>query len=208
MEAPHDQQTPATRLERLFKEHHGYLHRQQVVDAGIDPHLLSAWVEQGRAERVQRGVYRDATAPALTDETYVELALRIPKGVICLRSALSFHELSTIVPGEIDLAIPNKARTPPIYYPPVRFYYFTERVYHYGIEEHPAGPTALKVYSPEKTLADMLYYRNELGNDLFLEALQTYMRKSKPRPKPAEVMEAARVRRVHGQMRTYLEALI
>lgn len=201
-----DEQTPASRLERLFRENHGYLQRQQVVDAGIDPHLLSAWVEQGRAERVQRGVYRDAAAPPLTNETLVELALRIPKGIVCLRSALSFHELSTVMPGEIDLAIPHKSRTPPIDYPPVRFYYFTERVYRYGVEEHPSGPTALKVYSPEKTLADMLYYRNELGNDLFLEGLQTYMRR--PRANPRKVMEAARVRRVHGQMSTYLEALL
>lgn len=201
-----DDQTPTSRLKRLFKEHNGYLRRQQVVDAGIDPHLLSSWVEHGRAERVQRGVYRDADAPPLTDETLVELALRIPKGVVCLRSALSFHELSTVVPGEIDLAIPNKARTPPIEYPPVRFYYFTERVYGYGIEEHPAGPVTLKVYSPEKTLADMLYYRNELGNDLFLESLQTYMRRR--RAHPAKVMEAARIRRVHGQMSTYIEALL
>src|SRR5690606_8152146 len=154
---------------------------------GIDPHLVSAWVEQGRAERVQRAVYRDATAPALTNGPYVELALRNPKGVICLRIALSFHELNTIGPAEVDLDILNNARTPRMDYPPVRIYYFTERVYHYGIEEHPAGPTALKVYSPEKALADLLYYRNELGNDLFLEALQTYMRRSKPRPNPAEV---------------------
>ncbi len=201
-----DDQTPVSRLERLFKEHYGYLRRQQVVDAGIDPHLLSAWVDQGRAERVQRGIYRYTDAPPLTDETLIELALRIPKGVVCLRSALSFHELSTVVPGEIDLAIPNKARTPPIEYPPVRFYYFAQRVYQYGIEEHSAGPTTLKVYSPEKTLADMLYYRNELGYDLFLEGIQTYMRTRKAHP--GKVMEAARVRRVHGQMSTYLEALL
>jgi len=201
-----DDQPAASRLEHLFEENHGYLRRQQVIDAGIDPHLLSTWVEQGRIERVQRGVYRDAQAPPLTDETLIELALRIPNGVVCLRSALAFHDLSTVAPGEIDLAIPNKARTPPIDYPPVRFYYFTERVYQYGIEEHPAGPTTLKVYSPEKTLADTLYYRNELGNDLVLEGLQNYMRR--PRANPAKVMEAARVRRVHGQMSTYLEALL
>ncbi len=90
----------------------------------------------------------------------------------------------------------------------MRFYYFAKRVYHYGIEEHPADPATLKAYSPEQTVAGRLYYRNELGNYLFLEALQTYMRRSEPRRNPPKVMEAAHVRRVHGQMSAYLEALL
>lgn len=130
----------------------------------------------------------------------------MPQGVICLRSALAFHDLGTASPTQIDLAIPNKARTPAIQYPPVRFYYFSDQVYYYGIGEFKTGPGTIKAYTPEKTLADLLYYRNKLGNDIFLEGLQAYM--TKPTANPARVMEAARIRRVQRQMRTYLEALV
>jgi predicted transcriptional regulator of viral defense system len=205
MERNSDDRTQESRLKALFEEHQGYLQRKRVIDAGIDPHLLSAWVEEGRAERLQRGLYRDIQAPPVTNESLLEVAIRVPHGVVCLRSALAFHDLGTVSPAEIDLAIPNKARTPTINYPPVRFYYFTDQVYRYGIYEHETGPATIKVYTPEKTLADLLYYRKKLGNDIFLEGLQAYMRR--PRANPALVMEAARVRRVQRQMRAYLEAL-
>jgi len=197
--------TQDTRLKQLFAENHGYLSRKEAVGAGIDPHLLSAWVNYGRAERVQRGLYRDTEAPPLTHESLIEVALRAPHAVVCLRSALAFHELGTVSPAEIDLAIPNKARTPPIHYPPVNFYYFSDSVYRYGIQEHETGPATIKVYSPEKTLADLLFYKYKLGTDLFIEGLQAYMLRTGANP--SQVMEAARVRRVQRQMRTYLEAL-
>jgi len=194
------------RLKQLFDQNHGYLRRKQAVEAGIDPQLLTAWVNDGQAERVQPGLYRDTEAPAITNESLIEVALRVPIAVVCLRSALAFHELGTISPAEIDLAIPNKSRTPTVHYPPVKFYYFSAKVYRFGIQHHDAGPAVLKIYSPEKTLADLLYYKNKLGTDVFTEGLQAYMRR--PGANPFEVMEAARVRRVQRQMRTYLEALV
>ena len=200
-----DDRNQDDRLGGLFKANHGYLRREQAIDAGVDPHRLSRWVREGRAERVQRGLYRGTAAPPITHESLVELAFRVPHGVVCLRSALAFHQLGTTSAAEIDLALPNKARTPPIRFPPVAFYYFSDTVYRYGIEEHEAGPATIKVYSPEKTLADLLYYRNKIGADIFLEGLQAYM--EGPYAHPARVMQAARVRRVQGRMHTYLEAL-
>lgn len=206
MEPLNENTSQDERLRQLFRQNDGYLKRAQAVEHGIDPHVLSKWVNDGRAERVQRGLYRDSTAPLLTHESLIEIAMHIPEAVVCLRSALSFHELGTVAPAEIDLAIPNKARTPAIKYPPVNFYYFTENVYQYGIEEHSLGPATVKVYSREKTLADLLYYRNRVGTDLFIEALQAYMRL--PDANPTAVLEAAKARRVQARMRTYLEALL
>lgn len=196
---------PDERLKDLFVANHGYVTRLQALSKGIDPHLLSQWVKDGRAERVQRGLYRHTAAPSLSNESLIELSLRAPQAVVCLRSALAFHELGTVSPSAVDLAIPHKARTPQIDYPPVNFYYFSPSVYTFGIQQHNLGPAIVKVYSPEKTLADLLYFRNKLGADLFIEALQEYMRR--PAATPAKVMEAARVRRVQQRMRTYLEAL-
>lgn len=196
---------PDSELEQLFLEHQGLLKREQVVRAGLDPHLLTHWVEGGRAERVQRGIYRLVEAEPFTHETLLEVAMRVPRGVICLRSALAFHQLGTGSPAAIDLAIPNKGRTPELDYPPVRFFYFSDTVYRYGIEEHEVGPGKVKAYSPEKTLADLLFYRNKLGKDIFIEGLQDYVKR---RPDLAKLLEAARVRHVEALMRTYLEPLL
>ncbi|WP_299426563.1 type IV toxin-antitoxin system AbiEi family antitoxin domain-containing protein [uncultured Meiothermus sp.] len=198
--------SPDVKLEQLFREHQGFLKRGQAIKAGIDPHRLSRWVEEGRAERVQRGIYRLTDAEPLPHETLLEVSLRVPSGVVCLRSALAFHRLGSVSPPVIDLAIPHKGRAPAIDYPPVKLYYFSETVYRYGIEAHEVGPGQVKVYTAEKTLADLLYYRHKLGNDLFIEGLQAYLRR--PYPKVSMLMEAARVRRVQKLMHTYLEPLL
>lgn len=196
---------PDTKLERLFLEYQGLLQREQVVQAGLDPHLLTSWVKEGRIERVQRGLYRFAGAEPFTHETLLEVALRVPSSVVCLRSALAFHQLGTGSPAAIDLAIPTKGRTPRFDYPPVRFFYFSDKVYHYGLESHEVGPREINVYSPEKTLADLLFYRTKLGNDIFIEGLQDYVR---GRPDLTKLLEAARIRRVTSLMRLYLEPLL
>lgn len=193
------------KLHHLFREHHGLLQRKQVVQAGLDAHILTRWVEAGRAERVQRGLYRLVEAEPFAHEALLEVSLRVPSGVICLRSALAFHGLGTGSPTAIDLAIPNKARTPILTYPPVRLYYFSPKVYLYGTVVHQAGPGTIKVYSPEKTLADLLYYRHKLGTDLFIEGLQDYIKR---RPDLAKLLEAAKVRRVKPLLKTYLEPLL
>lgn len=205
MEDVGQRQSQEERLRQLFKHNHGYLKRTQAVADGIDPHLLSKWVADGKAERVQRGLYRETNMLPQSDESLIAIALRAPEAVVCLRSALAFHDLGTYIPWKVDLAIANKARAPTIRYPPTKFFYFTEKVYSFGVEEHTRGPAKVKVYSKEKTLADMLFYRNKLGIDLFIEGLQAYMRS--PGARPATVMQASRVRRVQGLMRTYLEAL-
>lgn len=196
---------PDHKLEQLFLKHQGLLRREQVARAGLDLHLLSRWVEDGRAERVQRGIYRLAEAEPFTHETLLEVALRVPGGVICLRSALAFHQLGTGSPAAVDLAIPNKGRPPKLDHPPVRFFYFSDTVHRYGVERHEAGPGEFKLYSPEKTLADLLFYRNKLGKDIFIEGLQDYVKR---RPDLAKLLEAARVRHVEPLMRTYLEPLL
>lgn len=192
-------------LEQLFHDHHGILQRKQVVEAGLHPRLLSRWVEEGRAERLQPGIYRLGDAPPISHEPLLELALRVPDGVVCLASALDFHELGTVSPSAVQLAIPNKAYRPEIAYPPVRFFYFSERPYQYGIEKHRVGSGEIKVYSPEKTLADLLYYRNKLGTALFLEGLEAYLETSE-RSIP-KLVDAAKLRRVEKRMQPYLEAL-
>jgi predicted transcriptional regulator of viral defense system len=196
----------ATKLEQLFKHHAGVLTYYEAVEAGINPRLLSEWVEAGKVERVQRGVYRLVDAPAFTLDTWLELSLRIPKGVICLLSAAMVHELTTFVPSEVFVALPNKAWRPKIEYPPVRYFYFSGSAYDYGIEDYKTGAGIIKLYSVEKTVADLLRYRNKLGQNLFLEALKTYLaRKNFRIPK---LLEAARSCGVEKLMLEYSSTVL
>lgn len=121
------------------------------------------------------GSNRTPGAPPLALETWHEVALRVPQGVVCLLSAALFHELVTFSPSEVFLAIPNKAWRPQLAWPPVRYFYFSQATYSYGVQNESSGTGSVNIYSPEKTLADLLRYRHKLGEALFLEALKTYL---------------------------------
>lgn len=224
-----EKQTQASQLEHLFQQHNGLLTRQTATAAGFDPHLLSQFVREGRAERLQRGLYRLNSTNTLEHEQLLEVQLRIPYGVICLTSALAFHGLTDQIPKQIDLAVPRKRKPPQLEYPPVQIHYLSEAVYAYGIEEHPIGqplstegpteksiensiennavkPHTLRVYSTEKTLADLLHHAPRLGMDMFLEGLKTYLRQRNRNV--WTLQEAARICRVERKLGAVLEVLL
>jgi predicted transcriptional regulator of viral defense system len=199
--------SPSTRaLETLFAQHHGVLTHRQVVGAGLRPRILARLVGESRVERVQRGVYRLSDAPMQTAEELLELHLRVPHAVVCLTSALAYHRLSTVAPLEVHLAISRTVRTPAVTFPPVRFYRFSTGAFEYGMTSTPIGGVDVPIFTPEKTLADLLKYRNKLGIDLFLEGLRTYFLKT-PRPDLHALREAARVCRIEQRMGTYLQLM-
>lgn len=195
-------------LQSLFDQQQGLITRQQVVEAGLHPRVLSQWVETGQAERVQRGVYRATEGAGFSHEGLLEVQLRLPSAIICLASALSFHGLSTYQPPEVYLAIPRNRADPKLEYPPTRVFYYPAAMYHYGIEVHPTPAGMLRVYGVEKTLADLLRYGSKVGMDLFYEGLKTYIRRTKNKPNTAGLLEAAKVCRVYPKMREALELLL
>lgn len=201
-----EEMTPAQELEKLFHQNDGIVQRYQVVEAGLRPELLSQWVEAGKAERIQRGIYRLQDFEVIEHETLIELSLKIPRGVVCLHSALSFHNLGTVIPSKIQIAIPNHSRTPKIDYPPVDFFYYSDKQYHYGIETHKFSGRNIKVHSQEKAIVDSFYQRNKLGKDVFLESLSDYLNSSQRSIQ--KLMEAAKVRRVFNTIRPYIEASV
>jgi predicted transcriptional regulator of viral defense system len=192
-------------LEQLFAAHGGILNMQQVRGAGVDPRVLLRWVEQGKVERLSRGVYQALEQPPHPYAAMLEVQLRIPYAVLCLLSALSFHQLTTIKPPQLYFAIPHNRAFPPLEYPPLERFYFSAAVYAFGQETHTLEGQTLRVYSAEKTLADVLKYASRLGKDLFIEGLHTYLKR--PQPNLKGLLEAARVCKVEPQMRDALELL-
>ncbi len=176
---------------------------RDVASAGVTRAEIARLVEAGTLERVGRGLYVPAGANVTEHHTLVE---RVPKGIVCLLSALQFHGLTTQTPHEVWLAIDVKARKPTTDWPPLRIVRFSGRALAYGVEPHVIEGVEVSVTSKEKTVADCFKYRNKIGLDVALEALREYVR-GKRRSIDA-LMRAADACRVTNVLRPYLEAIV
>ena len=195
---------PHRRAESLFREHGGMLRMSDVLRAGIARRTLYAMRDSGVIVQLSRGVYRLAAMPGLGAPDLVTVTTRVPGGVVCLISALAFHELTTQIPHAIDIAIARGAEKPRIDYPPVNVYWFSGTAFTSGIETPAVDGRAVRVYSAEKSIADAFKYRNKIGTDVAVEALKTWRER---RRAPIErLLEQARICRVERVIRPYLEA--
>jgi predicted transcriptional regulator of viral defense system len=162
--------------------------------------------DAGALERLATGLYRLSDLPPLSEPDLATVAKRIPQGVICLISALAYHELTTQVPHLVHLALPRNARRPVLAFPPVQVYRFSRTAFEAGIETHVIDSVPIRVYCPEKTLADCFKYRNKIGLDVAIEALRAY--RSRRGARLQAVLEFARTCRVEKIARPYLEASV
>jgi len=189
----------------VFRSNGGLLRMSEAIRAGISRKTLYAMRDEGVLERLSRGVYRLASLPGLEAPDLVAVATRIPNGVVCLISALSFHDLTTQIPHAVDVAVARGAEKPRIDYPPVNIYWFSEQAFVAGIETPTIDDKTIRIYGAEKSIADAFKYRNKIGTDVALEALRIWRRR---RPSSIErLIECARICRVERIVRTYLEAV-
>jgi len=177
----------------------------EALRLGINRKTLYAMRDSRVIEAVTRGLYRLASLEPLAHPDLVTVATRVPQCVLCLISALSFHELTTQVPHTIDVALERGTRKPRLEYPPTRFFWFSGPAFHEGIETHELDGTSVRIYDPEKTLADCFRYRNQLGMDVVLEALRLWRERRRKKLNP--LLKYARMRHVERAMRPYLEAI-
>jgi len=187
----------------LFREHGGGLRMAEALRLGISRKALYAMRDAGVIEAVSRGLYRLASLEPLAHPDLVILAQRVPHGVLCLISALSFHELTTQVPHVIDVALERGTRKPRLDDPPTRFFWFSGPAFHEGIEVHELDGVPVRIYDPEKTIVDCFRYRNQLGMDVVLEALRLW--RERGRRKLDVLLKYAHMRHVERAMRPYLE---
>lgn len=166
---------------------------------------LHRLVERGVIEREGRGLYRLAGTEVSEQYSFIQAAKRVPKGVICLLSALRFHGLTTQKPFEVWLAVERGARRPTTDTPPLRVHFFSGTAFTAGIETHELEGVSVRVYSAAKTVADCFKYRNKIGIDVALEALRDTLRQRKATVD--EIWQYAEVCRVSRVIYPYLEAL-
>jgi predicted transcriptional regulator of viral defense system len=171
------------------------------------PHtLLTQLYKQGRLERVGRGLYRLPGYDPAEHASLAEVCKRVPGAVVCLLSALRFHQLGTQSPFEVWIAIHPKDRTPRLEHPPVHVVRFSGAALTNGLEEHSTADGAVRVYSVAKTVVDCFRYRNKVGLDVALEALQACVRDR--RATVDELWRYAKALRMANVIRPYLEATV
>jgi predicted transcriptional regulator of viral defense system len=167
--------------------------------------VLATLLDEGRVVRVRRGVYQIAKTMDASD-TWVQVMQRYPQGVLCLLSALAFHELTTQSPPVVWLALPKSAWRKPEVYPPLRIVHFSGEAFTAGVETHHRSGGVVRVYSVAKTVTDGFKFRNRIGLDVAIEALREGWQRRRFTLEELDAM--ARICRVQAVIRPYVEALV
>ncbi|MDF1667893.1 MAG: type IV toxin-antitoxin system AbiEi family antitoxin domain-containing protein [Planctomycetota bacterium] len=180
------------------------LRSKDLTKLGMSRMAIKRLLADGVIDRVGHGLYRLSEDEVSENRTLVEVARRVPHGIICLLSALQFHDLTSQIPMKVWMAIDVKARRPEETLLPINIVYFSGRALTYGIENHSLEGVSVKITSPAKSVADCFKYRNKIGLDVALECLKAYRRANHSSEK---LWEAAKVCRVTRTLRPYLEML-
>lgn len=183
----------------------GVVRASELTRRGIHPMTLRRLVERGVVERDGRGLYRLAGAEVSENFSLIQAAKRVPKGVICLLSALRFHGLTAQKPFEVWMAIERGTRRPAAGVPPLRVHSFSGEAFTAGVDEHKIDGVTLWVYNPAKTVADCFKFRYKIGVDVAIEALRDALRQHKATVD--EIWHYAEICRVARVIYPYLEAL-
>lgn len=189
---------------RLVKKA-GILRPRDLQSHGIPRLYLRMAADKGLVIRVGRGLYVARGSRPTQHHSLAQASKRVPHGIICLLSALRFHDLTTQSPFQVWLAISDKARLPNTDNPPLRIVRSSKKMLTYGVQEHRIDGVSVHIFSPAKTVADCFRYRNKIGLDVALEALRECRRKRLATSD--ELWQAAKVCRVANVMRPYLESL-
>lgn len=166
---------------------------------------LQALVATGIVEKIGRGRYRLAQIEPNEFETVAMVCSAVPRGIVCLLSALRIHEIGTQSPHEVWLALDRKARKPARLPAQVRIVRFSGQMLSYGIQAREVLGVQIRLTSPARTVVDCFRYRSKLGVDVALEALREAVLSRKATVD--EIVRAAEVCRAGTVLRPYLEAL-
>lgn len=200
-------QTADTQTQRVLDlaSQRGLLRASHLQELGIARVVLSRLTASGLLERVGRGVYRLPNAQGAEHESLATIAVKVPQAVFCLLTALQIHELTTQLPRQVWIAMPQGSHVPKMDYPPVKMVQFSGEAYGQGIEVVRADQVELRVYGVAKTIADCFKHRNKVGLDVAMEALKEALAANKTNSN--DLWRFAKICRVANVMRPYLEAL-
>jgi predicted transcriptional regulator of viral defense system len=177
----------------------------ELSKAGVTATTVSRMERAGEIVRLARGLYQLPDAPLDVQQSLAEASRLVPKGVICLASALAFHGLTDQMPPKVWIAIGRKDWRPRVTYPPIRIARFSEELLSRSVERHQIAGTAVPVFGVAKTVADLFRYRRTVGDVLAIEGLRQTMRQRKATP--ADIAREAEAAGVWATVEPYLMAL-
>ncbi|MBU4174903.1 MAG: AbiEi antitoxin N-terminal domain-containing protein [Actinobacteria bacterium] len=184
----------------------GIVSTKEVRSQGIHHEYIRQLCAEGKLFRVGRGLYMLPDAEVTIHHGLAQAGKAVPKGVICLLSALRFYEIGTQAPYEVWMAIDRRAAHPQARNPRMRIVRFSGEALTEGIDEHIIEGVRVRIFNPAKTVADCFKYRNKIGLDVALEALREVIRGRKCTTD--EMWRYAKVCRVTKIMRPYMEAIV
>jgi predicted transcriptional regulator of viral defense system len=178
---------------------------RDLVRFGINRSRLARLVKAGQAERVARGLYRFGQHQVTESHSLVLALKRVPAGIVCLLSALSYHRIGTQLPHEVWIAVSTRARKPHVPDLPLRIVRFSGVMLRYGVEARVIEGVDVRITNPARTVVDCFRFRSTVGLDVALEALREALRgRHATREQIRRVAEACRALTV---IRPYLEAV-
>ena len=188
-----------------FLKTKGMARLSELMSQGVTASTVSRLETEGSIVRLARGLYQRPDAAIDAHHTLAEAAKLVPKGVICLTSALAYHELTDQIPAKVWVAIGPKDWRPKFLYPPVRFARFPSNHLQAGVERHIIDGVDVPIFGIAKTIADLFRYRRIIGINIALEGLREVLRKRKATP--AQIARYASDARVWKIMEPYVSAL-
>ena len=191
-------------LMTFLKEKRGIASFSEIRKTGFEASLKSL-ERSGQIEKAGRGLYRLSSGQGLSNPDLTTVSIKAPHAVVCLISALSFHQATDQIPHEIHLAIPRGSWANKINHPPVHYYNFSKKAYEAGIEEHIIDGRKIRVYSLAKTIADCFKFRRKIGENIGLEALKAAV--SEHHISPNDIMRYAKICRAEKSIKPNLKAL-
>jgi predicted transcriptional regulator of viral defense system len=197
--------TQGTRALNLLKAR-GMLRLKDFIAENIEPETLARLVRDGQAIRPARGLYQLPDAQVDAAQSLAEATALVPKGIICLISALQFHRLTLQMPSAVWMAIERTAWRPRISYPPIRFVRFSGWAMIEGVEQNPIQSRNVPITNPARTIVDCFRYRNKIGIDVAMEGLREGIRQRQCTPD--QLWHYGKMSRVWTVMRPYVETVV
>jgi len=184
----------------------GVVRARDLKERDLPPRYLSRLADRGELEREGRGLYRHPDSPVTEHHSLALVASRYSGVVVCLLSALQFHELTTQMPRQVWVAREKGDWTPEASPTDLEVTYMSGASFTEGAETHEVEGVSVKVFNPAKTVADCFKFRSRVGLSVVIEALRDYVRSSAGRVE--DLYHFAKVCRVETVMRPYIEATV
>jgi predicted transcriptional regulator of viral defense system len=193
------------RILQIFDDHYGYIRTKDLRDQGIHHKYLSMLADEGEIIKLRHGLYRLAD---IEDFTVLQEALfAVPSGIICLGTALYYHEITTWNPPDVQIAIQRRRRVVLPEYPPIQLLHVSEDLFDIGKTEitAPSGKP-LSIYDRERVVCDAIRYRNKIGIKAMKEVLITYLERKDRNL--AVLLDYAKKLHISPVLKQYLDVLI